>query len=205
MVNNFDLIQSLLIWENEGEYYYVQLLHRKVDGTTVHGNKNNSARLIKTYCFYNIEQFLDKKEEIIATCEFHKCRAYINLNKRNNERVAFELLKQIVERITSKNYKGINGLLNTVNGAPISSDKYWLIDCDTEIEYGTAFTILNSNDIRPEGNKIVAIIPTYSSKHIITTRFDRKLFDEMCVKELKSTISIHKNNPTCLYFFDKTL
>jgi hypothetical protein len=210
-VDNFDLIAPLLHWENEHEYYYVQLILRKKDGATTFGNKNNSARLIKSYSFFNLEQFLGKRIEIIEQCEKFKCRAGINLNKRHEERVTYELLRQLTDRIITKNFKGINGILNTVNGAQTSSDKVWLIDCDSEEEYEGVTMSLMDERIRPnDGPKILTTLPTYSGHHVITRRFDVQAFSKV-MGEYNLTIGkhamhipdIHKNNPVALYYPSK--
>lgn len=198
-VDNFDLITPLLKWEKPGDYAYCQVFLRKKDFTTTFGNKNNSARLIKSYCFFNEEQLFSKKEEITKLCDLYGARAGINLNIRNEEEVAYELLENLADRLKSKNYRGINGILNTTNGSVKSRDKFWLIDCDSEEEFQSVTNILNSENIKPEGNKIISILPTYSAKHIITTRFDRKIFNEMCEK-VNIKVDIHSNNPTALYY-----
>lgn len=216
LVDNFDRIRELLTWENPGDYYYVQLILRKKDAATTFGNKNNSARLITTYQFFDIERFDLKRAEIIRLCESERCRAGINLNKRNEELITYELNCQLADRIRSKNFKGINGILNTANGAKIndeeeenelifkgSTDKYWLLDCDSLEEYTVALRILNEVDLRPVGNKIIAVLPTYSGYHIITNRFDRQYFDNECRSILGKTVDIHKNNPVCLYYPEK--
>lgn len=210
-VDNFDLIAPLLHWENENEYYYCQLILRKKDGATTFGNKNNSARLIKSYCFFNIEQFLNKKLEIIEQCEKFKCRAGINLNKRHEERVTYELLRQLTDRIITKNFKGINGILNTVNGAQTSSDKVWLIDCDSQEEYEDVLEALSSETVRPEGEKVLQVLPTYSGQHVITRRFDVQQFNFLMSKHnlkrgmpaMQHIPDIHKNNPVALYYPSK--
>lgn len=205
-VDNFDLIAPLLNWDIEGQYYYCQLILRKKDGATTFGNKNNSARIVKSYCFFNLEQFLAKKKEIVTYCNTEGCRAGINLNKRYEERVTYELLKQLTDRIISKNFKGINGILNTVNGAQTSEDKIWLIDCDSEQEYIDVINILTSDRIKPEGDKILGVVPTYSGKHIITKRFDRRTFENLLEftvlnrGDIYAPIDIHKNNPVALFY-----
>ena len=199
-VNNIDLILPLLKWEKTGDYFYLQIFLRKVDNTTTFGNKNNSARLIKAYCFFNQEQILAKTEEIIKLCNLYKARAGINLNIRNEEEVAYELLENLADRLKSKNYRGINGILNTTNGSVKSRDKYWLIDCDSEEEFNIVFEILNSETIRPEGNKIVAVLPSYKGKHVITKRFDRLTFNNLLVEKLGKTIDLHTNNPAAYFY-----
>lgn len=198
-VNNFDLIRPLLEWKEEGDYYYISLYLRKKDGTTTFGNKNNSARLIKSYCFYNIQQFNHKEVEIIELCNLFKCRAGISLNKRNDKRILMELLKQVTDRITSNNSIGINGILNTANGRQTSKDRYWLIDCDSQEEYEAISEILKSDSIRPIGEKILGVLPTYSGYHIITSKFDVMTYSKLC-KEKGVSPELHRNNPFCLFY-----
>lgn len=201
-VNNFYQVAKLLTWEKPGDYYYVQLILRKKDGATTFANKNNSARLIKTYQFFNLEQFLAKEIEIIELCELCKCRAGINLNVRNEEAVAYKLLTNLAERISSRNFKGINGILNTTNGGVKSDDRIWLIDCDSEDEYYAVRNVLSDETLRPLEHKILAVLPTYTGKHIITRTFDRETFD----KNLHIhgvAVDIHKNNPAALYYPSK--
>lgn len=201
-VNNFEQIAPLLKWEEVGDYYYVQLILRKKDGATTFGNKNNSARLIKTYCFFNLESFLRKEEEIIQLCDLFKCRAGISLNRRNEQRITVELLKQLADRIASYNYIGINGLLNTANGRQTSQDRTWLIDCDTIDEHEKVLSILSLQDIKPLGNKVITALPTYSGHHIITNKFDVFHFNQAC-KVAGVNVEIHKNNPVALYYPEK--
>ncbi|WP_159467934.1 hypothetical protein [Dyadobacter sp. 3J3] len=201
-VNNFQQIRSLLNWESDGDYYYCQLILRKKDGATTFGNKNNSARLIKTYCFFNFEQFDQKQDEIIQLCEEFKCRAGISLNKRNEERITLELLKQITERIISKNHIGINGILNSANGQQTSKDRFWLIDCDSPEEMAIASQILSDESIKPDGNKILTTIPTYDGFHLVTNKFDVMYFNKLC-QEKGISVEIHKNNPVALYYPSK--
>lgn len=197
-VNNFDLIRPLLHWDKEGDYYYVQIYQRKKDKSTTFGNKNNSFRLVKTYCFYDIESFNLKEIEMIKLADLFTARVGINLNKRNDENIAFKLLRAIVEAIATRNFK-VNGILNTINGAPSPGDKIWLLDCDTQEEYDGALEVLQSSDLKPDYNKILAILPTYSSHHIITRKFDSESFLNK-IEEKGLKIDIHKNNPTCLYY-----
>jgi len=201
-VNNFKLIAPLLSWQEVGDYYYCQLILRKKDGTTTFGNKNNNARLIKAYTFFNLEQFQRKEEEIIELCELFKCRAGISLNRRNEERITVELLKQLSDRIASYNYIGINGLLNTANGRQTSQDRIWLIDCDTQDEHDKVMNILSTEDIRPHGDKVIAVVPTYKGHHIVTNKFDVFHFNQLC-KDVYLKVEIHKNNPVALYYPEK--
>ena len=52
------------------------------------------------------------------------------------------------------------------------------------------------NGCRPDGSKIVTLLPTKSGYHVITRPFDLKAFKDNGGND----IDVHKNNPTLLYF-----
>lgn len=203
-VNNFSLVRPLLTWDNDGDYYYCQLILRKKDGATTFGNKNNNARLIKTYTFFNLDQFDKKQEEIIQLCELFHCRAGISLNKRNEKRIAMELLHQLSARLISDNFIGINGILNNANGRQTSKDRFWLIDCDTQDEFDKVMYILQDESIRPIGEKVITTLPTYNGYHIVTGKFDVFHFNQLC-NSANVKVEIHKNNPVALYYPEKQI
>lgn len=199
-IDNFSLIRPLLNWSKEGEFYFVQLLLRLKDGTTTFNNKNNSARIIKTYQFYNVDQFNSKELEIKALCNLFKCRAGINFNKRSDESVAKELLRLSAEAVITGNYK-VGGILNTIHGSPLSKDKFIIVDIDdTKNESVLNETIDFINNLQPFDveNKVYCILPTYSGWHIITSNFRKDYFNEYC--NGNKLVSYHLNNPACLFY-----
>lgn len=197
-VDNFNLIRKHLKWENEHDYYYCQLILRKKDKTTSYGNKNNSARLIKAYYFYNIDQFNEKEKEIKGMCDFHKCRAGISLNRRNNVSTLHELLKQVTDRIVSKNYLGVNHIISSVNGEKTSRDKIWLVDIDNPEDLNVVKQTIKQ--LQPyDREKIIEVLPTYTGYHLMTTRFDSDIFESE-MQRMGLDVVIHKNNPFCLYY-----
>ena len=97
MIDNFDLIKSLLCFDNEDEFYFLQVIQRKKDRKDVeldvkYVGSNNHSRLIKAYYIYSVEQLERYKPEIVALCEMFKARAGICLNRRNQKDVALEML-----------------------------------------------------------------------------------------------------------------
>lgn len=199
-IDNFDKISHILKWNHSGDYYFVQLILRKKDKATTYGNKNNSSRLIKSYYFFDINEFVSKRSEIKALCDMFKCRAGINLNVRNEEKLAYEILTKLSERIKTKNFRGINGLLNTANGSLSSNDKVWLIDIDNKDEQHLNEVIQFINDsCKPYGNdsKVLSVLPTYNGFHLVCNRFDKIKF-----KSKYPLVDIHQNNPFALYYPD---
>lgn len=200
-VNNFEQIYKLLNFEKEGDFYWIILLLRKKDSTTTFGNKNNSARIVKSYYVYNLDYLKKKEQEIITLCDFYKCRAGIYLNQRNDRQVAFDMMKRLADSIYSNNFK-VTGLLNSVLGEiKGQSDKYWLLDCDSPEEYDKCKYALSHPMMRPNTELVVAEIPTRNGTHIITRKFDSERFLELTGFTSKKDF-IHENNPTALYYPD---
>ena len=85
-------------------------------------------------------------------------------------------------------------MVGFVNENP--SDKKWVVDIDTKDmdEVKRIESLINS--CRPDGSKIVTLLPTKSGYHVITRPFDLKAFKDSGGND----IDVHKNNPTLLYF-----
>lgn len=197
MVDNFEQIKKLLKFDSPNDFYFVQVIQRKKDHKEENKRlgRNNNARLIKAYYVYSLEQLEEYKQEMITLAQVFNARVGINLNKRNNERVAFEMNMQLAGCLMSKNYN-LSKLYNSVCGMVTGKDKLWLVDIDSK-EPGNVQPVVDLiQSLEPVDNihKVQAIIPTKSGYHIISTAFNSKEFaDKM------PGIEVHKNNPTVLY------
>ncbi len=202
MINNLELIKSLLKFENDDDFYYLQILQRKKDPNPIGlpTGSNNNARTIKNYYISNLE-YLDKKmPEIIALCKLFNARASIRLNKRSYKKVAFRTLQKVAGILANGEHSHLKTAYSKAcgNGHNAGNAKSWIIDID-DFEEPEQSKWLNDlqdyiNDCRPEGNKILAKIPTKSGIHLITKPFDLQKF-----KNDYRNIDIHKDNPTNLY------
>ena len=137
MVDNFDLIRDWirdkqLDWK-DGDCYYVQLLRRQSDDPMTngvpdpnyHGNMHSPS----------IEYFDRKRDEIKKLCDTFNVRAYIRLNKRNYQQMAFNTAKHIMEQACSGQtfsspFTIIASAAGTANAA--GKDKTWICDLDEE-------------------------------------------------------------------------
>ena len=61
MIDNFEQITSILNFESEDDFYFLQIIQRKKDNPDGCMGSNNSSRLIKAYSIKSIEE-LDKKK-----------------------------------------------------------------------------------------------------------------------------------------------
>ena len=96
MIDNFDIVRSLMHFEMDGDIYFLEILRRGKD----HGE--TGERLIRDYHIHSFEQFDKLRPEIISQCESNGARAYIRLNQRNiedaNIHAQIEMLKEQLVR-----------------------------------------------------------------------------------------------------------
>jgi hypothetical protein len=198
MINNLELIKPLLNFENDGDFYMLYVFKRKKDQITDKAN-HQSVRTIKSYCVDSIEYLEQRYDEIKHLCEMFKARAYIHVQKQNHKDVALEMIPAIVKRIQSGqiNQKHV---FDSVVGQLKTHEKRWIVDIDNDggLYLEKIRSIVNS--VRPEGDKIEAVIPTYSGYHLITKRFDVVEFNRILLQTEDSSVDIQRKNPTLLYY-----
>ena len=193
MIDNLELIKTLLNFENKGDFYMLYIFKRKKDQTTDKSN-HQSVRTTKTYCVDSIEYLEKRYDEIKQLCEIFKARAYIHVQKQNHNDVALEMIPAIVKRIQSGqiNQKHV---FDSVVGQLKTYEKRWIVDVDTKDEQEVNTIKFTINQLcRPFGDKIWETIPTKSGYHLITDRFDVMQF-----KTSYPDIDIQRKNPTLLY------
>jgi hypothetical protein len=191
MIDNLELIKGLLHFESEDDFYHLQIIKRKKDNPEIGSN----SQIIKTYYVTSIEYLEEKFFEIRVLCDINNARACINLNKRSFEKIAFHLLKKISDQIMNKDFRSVRKAYESVCGEYSSEkNKKFIIDIDGELDELESVTQFINFECKPEGNKIICVIPTKNGCHLITSPFDLKNF-----KYQFPLIDVHKNNPTILY------
>lgn len=194
MIDNIDVVKSLLNFSNPGDFYMLYVFKRKKDQPEGERDNHQSVRTIKTYCVDSIE-YLDKRyDEIKQLCEMFKARAYIHVQKQNHQDVSLEMLSALAQRIKNgtQNQKG---LFDSVVGQIKTQEKRWIVDVDTKDKIFLRDITMDLMMIQPSGNKIEKVVPTKNGYHLIT-----KKFNVMEFKELYPDVDIQKKNPTLLYY-----
>ena len=194
MIDNIELIRPLLNFTDEGDFYMLYVFKRKKDQPEGERDNHQSVRTIKTYCIESIGHLERRYDEIKQLCEMFKARAYIHVQKQNHKDVSFNMMVELAQRLQN-GQTNQKGLFDSVVGQIKTQEKRWIVDVDE-----TCFTSVLKvdkflNTLRPEGNKVEALIPTKNGFHLITRRFDVQAF-----KEKYPNIDIQKKNPTLLYF-----
>jgi hypothetical protein len=194
MINNLDIIKPLLNFEKEGDFYMLYVFKRKKDQPEGERDNHQSVRTIKTYCIESIEHLERRYDEIIQMCEMFKARAYIHVQKQNHFDVSLNMMVTLAQRIQDGNTNQ-KGLFDSVVGQIKTTEKRWIIDIDDKDTKELVNITSLIHSLRPEGDKLEAVIPTKSGYHLITKRFDVLSF-----KYKYPNIDIQKKNPTLLYY-----
>ena len=228
IIDNFNQIKQLLVFENTDWFYHCQILLRRKDMPEAAKGRNNNARCIKTYYITSVEQLEFYKNEIIKLCEVFGARAYINLNAKSFEKVALELNKQLADRLQYKQYNHCYRLYETVVGGGYYEDiddslnekvknesskvnvgdKRWILDIDEKEISPTmlAFLEYNCDPISKWEDDYLGFSTNFNSKIIATIptksgwHLITKPFNLQQFKDKYVELNVQKNNPTVLYF-----
>jgi hypothetical protein len=194
MIDNINVVKSLLNFSEPGDFYMLYVFKRKKDQPEGERDNHQSVRTIKTYCVDSLE-YLDKRyDEIKQLCEMFKARAYIHVQKQNHRDVSLEMLSTLAQRI--KNGAQVQkGLFDSVVGQIKTQEKRWIIDIDTKNKQFLRDITMDLMEIQPVGGKVEKVVPTKNGFHLITQKFNVMEF-----KNLYPDVDIQKKNPTLLYY-----
>ena len=193
MKDNRHIISQFLKFDSEDDFYHLQILKRKKE----HPELGSNSYVVKTYYIRSLEYLDLKFPEMKALCEFHNARAYINLNVRSFEKLAFQALKKVTDQIMNKDFKSVRKAYESVAGAcGTGKNKTWVVDIDYANPTNTQYKELKDyiNQEIPESGGVLAEIPTKNGIHLITSPFRLDTFMEKF-----PGIDVHKNNPTVLF------
>ena len=201
IVDNFELFKSVMKFDSEDDFYFVQILIRGKDGHTEQGvNGNNKNRLIKIYTIKSAEHLSRVEEEIKAICHAINARAYIHPSRRSFREVANEMFRNFTQTFLSHNDIGLKGCYSTACGKSfVTKHKLYVIDLDNElaeIDKVNEITQYIEEECEPfDTLKLQYIVPTAHGNHLICKPFNTTKF-----RQKYPEIDVHKNNPTLLYF-----
>ena len=201
IVDNFELFKSVMKFDSEDDFYFVQILIRGKDGHTEQGvNGNNKNRLIKIYTIKSAEHLSRVEEEIKAICHAVNARAYIHPSRRSFREVANEMFRNFTQTFLSHNDVGLKGCYSTACGKSfVTKHKLYVIDLDGEFAETNKLNEI-AQFIEEECEpfdilKLQYIVPTAHGKHLICKPFNTAKFGQKYPE-----VDVHKNNPTLLYF-----
>ena len=193
MIDNIEIINTLLNFSEQGDFYMLYVFKRKKDQPEGERDNHQSVRTIKTYCIESIDHLERRYDEIKQLCEMFKARAYIHVQKQNHKDVSLNMLSSLAERIRD-GVSNQKGLFDSVVGQIKTQEKRWIVDIDTKDIQELRNVQVTINGCKPEGPKTKYVIPTKNGFHLITDKFDVLEF-----KKQYPEIDIQKKNPTLLY------
>ncbi len=97
-VDNFDLVASLMNFNSDDDFYFVEVIKRKKD------NPNDAFRyrqFITYYWIKSIDELQSKKQEIMDICLQNNARAYIYMNPRS-AKVVNDYAKKLMVKFAQK-------------------------------------------------------------------------------------------------------
>jgi hypothetical protein len=201
MIDNINVIKTLLNFEKEGDFYMLYVFKRKKDQPEGERDNHQSVRTIKTYCVDSV-QYLEKRyDEIKQLCEMFNARAYIHVQKQSHSDVSLDMMMSLAERIKNGVHNQ-KGLFDSVVGQIKTNEKRWVIDIDNvsidsfnhDSYYISMREYINELQLEAKKEQGMTFIKTKSGIHIITQPFNVMKF-----KERYPDIDIQKKNPTVLY------
>jgi len=201
MIDNINIIKTLLNFEKEGDFYMLYVFKRKKDQPEGERDNHQSVRTIKTYCVDSIEYLEKRYDEIKQLCEMFNARAYIHVQKQNHSDVSLDMMVSLAERIKNGVHNQ-KGLFDSVVGQIKTNEKRWIIDIDNvsidsfnhDSYYISMREYINELQLEAKKEQGMTFIKTKSGIHIITQPFNVMKF-----KERYPDIDIQKKNPTVLY------
>ena len=193
MIDNLDIIKSLLNFTDAGDFYMLYIFKRKKDQPEGEKDNHQSVRTIKTYCIESIDHLERRYDEIKQLCEMFKSRAYIHVQKQNHFDVSLNMMVDLAQRIQNGQHNQ-KGLFDSVVGQIKTKEKRWIVDVDTKDIQELRNIQVTINRCKPEGPKTKYVIPTKNGFHLITERFDVMEF-----KKQYPETDVQKKNPTLLY------
>ena len=130
MIDVFEQIKPLLVFEDKDDFYYLQILQRKKENKELGSN----SRVIKNYYINNLEYFEKKYDEIKRLCDMFNARAMLRLNKRSYSKVAFKTIQNVANSMSNGEFEFIKKSYDRACGnGHNDKNKKWIIDIDGDI------------------------------------------------------------------------
>lgn len=187
-INNIEVIKPFLKFDDESDFYYLQILQRKKENPQLGSN----SRVIKNYYINSVDYLESHYEEIKQLCRFFNARASIRLNRRSYEKVAYKAMVNIANSMSNKEFsfikKSYDRAVGTGNNEPRGT-KTWILDWDGPVTIDKIKVVLQIL-----GDNFLDVIPSKSGAHIIVSPFDAREFSHTF-----PDVEIHKDNPTNLF------
>lgn len=196
MIDNIDLIKSLLDFNNENKFLYKMfIIKRKKDNH----EEESKDKIISDYYIKTEEEYDKFANAAKSIADKNNARVYIELTKRCAIDVGFKMISRTAQMMSEQNYSYASGkLLSSVTSTAKSiGKKMFMIDYDIED--------INKDEIErmvkflKENQLLLAEIETVNGIHYVCEKFDINKTRESLNLSTEMVESIKKNPTTLLY------
>lgn len=199
IIDNFDLMQSILKPESTDDFWFEQIIARRKDVKDL----PRADKWIKSYYIKDFDHLKSKESEIKKLCNVFKARFYLNPNVRSFERVNLNLIKSLVENIQYKQFDSLASKIDSVCGYTTTPGrkKVWVIDVD-ESDFTKNSLVECINQCDPVGEKHLVTIHTVNGYHLLCSPFNKAKFSAIKSSYNVDLVedAIKSNSPTLIYF-----
>lgn len=195
VVDNFEAVADMLIFDNPDTFYWVQAIERKKDNPG-----SGPSRIRAEYIIYSTEQFYKLKPELIKISHTYNARIMIWVNRRDMQELAIPMTKLTLSYLESHQCSALPYVFRRVCGQhPKKGIKHlYIVDVDCKNE-----TYLNKivSLIKECGKvEIEQLLPTVKGFHVICTGFNVELFNMKTDEAGLGKVDVQKDNPTLLFY-----
>jgi hypothetical protein len=186
MIDNFELIKPFLNFSDDDYLYFLQIIKFRKDNPELETNH----RSICDYYIKSLNHLNKVESDIKAICNATNSRATISINASSFTKAA----KKLNSLVSIMNEEGKYREAKSKYASAVANSKvtnYWVLDVDDKETFIDEDFLYN---LSPEGDKIIAKFPSKKGYHLVTTKFNSKLFNEKY-----PLIEIKKNNFTNLF------
>jgi len=205
-VDNFKIIEDLFfskLLKNNDDYVIM--------GRIIRRRKENPSDptgdyIVKRYSFLNVEDFIERQEEIKKLCHLFNARFYVSTCIKSLKDIAFDISERVPTIIRNKQFYFFRRIFDDTADANVGVHEHrvWVFDIDDKkyVDFIIEYMRKNYADV------MLGIIPTLNGVHLIVKPFDVRLIEKMknvYVSEdnsitLRDLIDVKKNSLTVAYY-----
>ena len=139
VVDNFELIKSLMHFESDGDFYLLQILQRRKENPEMESAR---AYVVKSYYIRSIDHLNKLENEIREFCKIFSARAYISPSAKNWKNVSKIAVKKSLDYIFEGKETLMDKVIESSAAESIPKNKLWVVDIDTTDEKVTGVNVV---------------------------------------------------------------
>jgi hypothetical protein len=205
-VNNFETIEKMLNFQDDKEFYFLQILKRKKENPDMKGD----SVPLKTVYIHRPGQLMDIAPDLIEMAEAKNARIYLNPNVKSSKKALLQCIAEMARRAAAEDYFKPHKIYDSVVGQiGACRDNRWIVDIDNDYVENYLGRSVDMDSMEEFVKKVLDMLEECEPKntdkyaghvitrngiHIITRPFNPVAFSKVFPK-----LDVHKNNPTLVY------